>query len=209
MKVLHVISGLKNGGAEAILYRIVISNSKINHVIVSLGDKNQYYVTKFYQFGISVYTLNITSPFSYINGLLQLRKIIKTENPNILQSWMYHADLAITLASIFLRSNVIYGIHSTYLNAKTTKASTIFIVKILSYLSFFIPKKIICCSEVAMSSHIDLGFKSNKMFIINNGIDIKKFSPNLEARLKIRTQLGISDSTILIGMIARWDINKN
>lgn len=209
MKVLHVISGLKNGGAEAILYRISVSNSKISHIIVSLGDQNQYYVNKFHEAGISVYILNITSILSFLKGLIRLRKIIIYESPDILQSWMYHADLAISLSSIFLNVNVIYGIHSTFLNPKTTKTSTIFIVKILRYFSAFIPQKIICCSEIAMNSHIELGFKSSKMIVINNGIDITKFAPNLDARLKIRSQLEISDETIVIGMIARWDINKN
>jgi glycosyltransferase involved in cell wall biosynthesis len=60
-----------------------------------------------------------------------------------------------------------------------------------------------------MKSHIEIGFSSNKMLVINNGIDISKFVVNSDKRFSIRNQLGISNDIILIGMIARWDINKN
>ena len=209
-KVLHIITGLKNGGAEAILYRIISDNCQnFQHEVISLSDKG-YYGVLLTTAGIKITTLNISSFFSIFSRFPKLYILIKSAKPDVVQTWMYHADIIGGIAAKFAGvPKIVWGIHSTFLNPKETKITTMLAVILSKHLSYYIPDKIICCSEVAMSSHIDLGYKSNKMVVINNGIDIKKFSPNLEARLKIRTQLGILDSTILIGMIARWDINKN
>ncbi|MFK8081484.1 MAG: hypothetical protein AB8B97_14445 [Granulosicoccus sp.] len=40
LTVLHIISGLqKGGGAEEILYRLVMENKHNRHVVMSLGDE--------------------------------------------------------------------------------------------------------------------------------------------------------------------------
>ena len=209
MKIVHVISGLKNGGAEAILFRIVNNDKTNNHVIISLGYNNDFYAQKFLQNETNIYFLNINDYFSFIKAVFDLRNLIKIENPNLVQTWMYHSDLITSLASFFLNHKIVYGIHSTFLDIKHSKKSTRLIIWLLKYFSRFIPKVIICCSDVAMQSHIKIGYPENKLTVINNGIDTHKFFNNLDARYKIRNSLDILDNTILFGMIARWDRNKN
>jgi glycosyltransferase involved in cell wall biosynthesis len=41
------------------------------------------------------------------------------------------------------------------------------------------------------------------MVVIPNGIDTKRFKPDSEARAKVRSQWGISEHTILIGLVGR------
>jgi len=71
-------------------------------------------------------------------------------------------------------------------------------------LSKFVPKKIICCSNKTFEIYRDIHrFKADKLQVITNGIDIKRFQPNKDARGKIRKQLGISDNAIVISTAAR------
>lgn len=44
MKILHVITGLSDGGAEAVLYRLLAHDSVPTHYVISLTDKGKYSV---------------------------------------------------------------------------------------------------------------------------------------------------------------------
>ena len=42
MKVLHVIIGLNDAGAEVVLYRLITKSSEHTHIVVSLLDMGKY-----------------------------------------------------------------------------------------------------------------------------------------------------------------------
>ena len=42
MRVLHIISGLGNGGAEAVLFNLCQSDKQNNHIVISLLDEGKY-----------------------------------------------------------------------------------------------------------------------------------------------------------------------
>ena len=58
MKITHIITGLGDGGAEHILFKICKYDTKNNHIVISLKDKVKYY-SLLRNIGIEVYCLNI------------------------------------------------------------------------------------------------------------------------------------------------------
>ena len=42
MKVLHIITGLADGGAEAVLFRLITHDTKNQHAVVSLTTEGKY-----------------------------------------------------------------------------------------------------------------------------------------------------------------------
>jgi hypothetical protein len=42
MKILHVITGLSDGGVEAVLYRLLAHDPKGTHHVISLTDEGKY-----------------------------------------------------------------------------------------------------------------------------------------------------------------------
>ena len=42
MKILHIISGLKSGGAEGVMYRLIDKDSINTHSVISLTDGGFY-----------------------------------------------------------------------------------------------------------------------------------------------------------------------
>ena len=60
MRVLHIISGLGNGGAEAILFNLCQSSSDDEHIVISLLDEGKY-GSMLKDIGVEVHALN----FSY------------------------------------------------------------------------------------------------------------------------------------------------
>jgi glycosyltransferase involved in cell wall biosynthesis len=204
-KVLHIITGLKNGGAEAILYRIISDNSQnFQHEVISLSDKG-YYGVLLTTAGIKITTLNISSFFSIFSRFPKLYILIKSAKPDVVQTWMYHADIIGGMAAKFAGvPKIVWGVHSTFLNPKETKITTMLAVILSKYLSNYIPDKIICCSETALKSHEKIGYSSHKMVIINNGVDTNFFTPNAEQGSLIRRTLALGEDIFVMGMIARW-----
>ena len=205
MRIIHVISGLKNGGAEAVLFRVITDEtSNVHHEVISLSDEG-HYGGLIESKGIKVTTLNISSFPSLFSSFFKLIGLIKAAKPDTVQTWMYHADILGGLAAKFLGiKEIFWGVHSTFLSSKDTKLPTKIAVYLSTYLSYVIPKKIICCSNTAFISHKKIGFCVSKMIVINNGFDLNFFKPDVEQRSSMRESLGILNQVFLLGMVARW-----
>jgi glycosyltransferase involved in cell wall biosynthesis len=122
---------------------------------------------------------------------------------------MYHADLLGGLAARMAGINaVIWSIRHTNLSARHNKKSTLLVARACALLSGIIPVRIICAAQASMQSHIQLGYAKDKIDVIFNGLDVERFRPNNEARQTIRSQLGLEEDTPVVGLIARFDIQK-
>lgn len=128
----------------------------------------------------------------------------------MIQTWMYHADLVGCL-SAWLSGNIptVWGIHNSTLDPKQSKRRTLMIMQILAKLSHWLPEKIISCSETAAKIHIGKGYDARKMVTIPNGFDTDRFRPDPTLRQKIRAELCLEDHTPLVGLIARFDPQKD
>ena len=162
MKILHIITSLLDGGAEGVLYRLC-SQDKINeHLVISLTDKGKY-GKLLSKNGIRVYSLNLKSSRQYIIALFKLIKIIKKEKADIVQTWLYHADffgsIAAKLAGV---KNLIWNVRHSDFNQDYPKKSVLFLVKLLSILSYILPKRIIFCSKKSIKIHKNIGFDKKK-----------------------------------------------
>jgi glycosyltransferase involved in cell wall biosynthesis len=71
-------------------------------------------------------------------------------------------------------------------------------------LSRRIPARIVCCSEATRRVHVQMGYASDKMLVIPNGIDLGRFRPDPRARRSVRAELGLDSEAPLIGMVARF-----
>ncbi|VUX54850.1 Glycosyl transferases group 1 family protein (fragment) [uncultured Woeseiaceae bacterium] len=100
MNILHIITGLKNGGAEAVMYRLISSDRNNGHQVISLRDFG-FYGEYLISAGIPVYTVNMPRGRVTFKGLIKLYQLIRTINPDLTQTWIYHADLPLNFAETF------------------------------------------------------------------------------------------------------------
>ena len=71
------------------------------------------------------------------------------------------------------------------------------------------PKKIVYNSKISAEQHKQLGYRIAKTVVIPNGFDTEIFAPSIESRISIRTELGLTEDTFLIGRICRYDPMKD
>lgn len=203
IKILHIITSLGSGGAERVLFNLATkSNSEIfEHIVVSIQDQGVY-GEELVKLGVKVYTLKVSKFKPWL--LLRIFSILKHESPNIIQSWLYHADFLTILIYAFGYRNIIWNIRNNTLKWSMSSKLTIIIRRLCAFFSF-VPKRIICCANSAKSEHIKIGYRSEKFLVIGNGYDFTKYRSNTSDRDLLRKELGISEFDFVIGNIGRDD----
>jgi glycosyltransferase involved in cell wall biosynthesis len=209
MKVLHVITGLNNGGAEGVLYRLCKYDTEHEHVVVSLMDKGKYGLLLEKE-GIEVLCLNMPQGRLTLSGVWALFQRLRNDKPDVVQTWMYHADLiGGGVALIAGIKNVFWNVRNTSLMPDVIKRSTIFIAKLCALVSGRLPKKIIYCAHKAKLAHEMLGYKAGRGVVIGNGYDLAQLTYDAAASSLLRSEIGVLPNEILIGMVGRFDPQKD
>jgi hypothetical protein len=126
-KVVHIITGLNDGGAEAVLYRLCINDNTQKHFVVSMMDAGKY-GPLLQQAGLEVYCLNMSQGWVTLRGVWRLWSLLRALKPSIVQTWMYHADLiGGVVARLAGVKSVCWGIRHSNLSHGTVKRSTILV----------------------------------------------------------------------------------
>jgi len=204
MRVLHIITGLDNGGAEAVLFRLCKLDKKYQHIVISLQAK-QKYESLLKKFNVTVHTLDFSNSSINFFGLFKLFKLIRQIKPDVVQTWMPHADLiGGVLARIAGVKKIFWGVHHANLIKGKINRLVIMIVRLNALLSNSVPTKIIYCAEKSREVQESIGFKKTKSVVVHNGYDTNSFFQDSSLDHIIRNELGIPDETFLIGHVGNY-----
>jgi glycosyltransferase involved in cell wall biosynthesis len=211
MKLIFIITGTGVGGAETMLQKVLtrLSPKFKPHVIsmIRVGKIGE----ELRALGIPVESLDmrrrgVPNPIALMHLIRRLRDL----RPDVVHTWMYHADLmggvAARLAGV---PAVAWAIRHSNLVPAGNKSQTLAVLRANALLSHRVPDRILCCSEAARNIHVALGYAPEKVVVVPNGFDLAHFKPDPNARLSVRTELGLSLETRLVGLIGRWDPQKN
>jgi len=210
MKVLHVITGLEGGGAERQLVNLLRGSAgiQIQHEVVSLLDGGVY-ERDVRATGTVLHTLNMTRSRLSPLALFRLASLIRRSRPDIVQTWLYHADLIGLLAARLAGGTpVVWTLRSSQLELHHYSRLTGLTIKALSRLSRW-PAAILANSTAGMNDHLAIGYRPRWARVIPNGIDTNMFQPSKSMREEVRAELKVSADTPLVGCIARYDPMKD
>ncbi len=211
MKVTHIITSLDVGGAELALKNIVEYSEKqgvFQNKVISLTRVGTV-GAKLQELGIEVIALNMRGFYDVPRVVWKLTKLLKKQKPEIVQNWLYHADLLGGISARFAGIKKIYwGIRSTDIMAgKGVAHSTYFIMKICALFSYFIPNKIICVARSAKITHLRFGYCPRKLQVISNGFYTDKY--DLIPKSVARQNLSIPQDAIVVGSVGRFNEYKD
>jgi len=209
LRVLHITTGLGNGGAEAVLFGLVTGDSAENvHQIVSLTDAG-YYGERLQRAGLTVRALDMPPGKITPSAIAELYRIIRAARVDRVQTWMYHANILGGVLARLAGARVIWGIHHSDLDAAKVSFSTRLAARVCAWLSAFVPARIVYCSRKAADVHVGLGYSRRRTVVVNNGVDVRRFKPDADARARVRAEWGVGEGQLLLGMVARWDPIKD
>lgn len=211
MKIVFITTTLTTGGAEMMLLKLLqhLDRGRFEPIVFSLRGRGEI-GPHIEALGIPVLALGMNpglpNPFKFLTFVNHLRRI----NPGVVQTWMYHADLLGGVAARLTGcKQVIWGLRNSNLDAQLTKRSTLWVVKACAAVSSWLPARILACSRRTVEIHSALGYRADKMQVIPNGFDLDRFKPDASARTLVRNELGLAIETPLVGLMARYDAQKN
>lgn len=211
IRVTHVIDGLSVGGAEVMLANLLrrTDRSAFHAEVISLTDIGPV-GEQIAAEGVSVRALGLAPEVLPALRALRLPSWLRGSAPDIIQTWLYQADLVAGVAGrISTRAPVIWGIHRNDLDSGWTKRRLATAARLSARVSKLVPRRIVCCSERAAEVHAALGYDRRRITVIANGFDLGELAPDPEARGSVRAELGLRPDAVLVGMVARFDPTKD
>jgi glycosyltransferase involved in cell wall biosynthesis len=207
MKIVHVITSLETGGAQMMLVKLLrtMDRDAFTSEVISLAPLGPM-ADLVRPVASRVTSVEMRPRLRDLPAILRLRRMLRESRPDVVQTWMYHADVVGGLAAkTSVDAPVLWNIRSGSLETKRVGA----LVRLGATLSRRVPARIVGCSERALAFHAALGYDASRFVLIPNGFELDRFAPDLEARSDVRQELGLPAHALLVGMVARVDPIKD
>lgn len=143
-------------------------------------------------------------------GAARLVGLLRQWRPQVVQTWLYHADLLGLLATRAsgCGAAVSWGLRSGYMDFSRYGLGTRLTVRACAALSPW-PEAVTANSRAGAQLHVSrLGYRPRRLAVLENGVDGEVFRPDAQARAELRAQWGADEGALLIGLAARLDPMK-
>lgn len=198
---MHIVQS--PGGVERYILMLLknMDLSKYDNILVCSFDYDE---EKFKDIVIAFEQVDMVREISFrkdISSIINVRKIIKKYNPDVVYMHSSKAGAIGRIANIGLKNKSIYNPHGWAFNMECSKKKKVLYICIEKVLSHFCDK-IVAISDYENKSAVTQKIcKSKKIKVINNGIDIEE---NLKIESYIsREDLNIPSNSYIIGMVGR------
>ncbi len=206
--VAHIITGLELGGAELFLYRLLKARrGDLQYVVVSLRGGGSL-ESKIEALGVRVFSIDIRGVSDLPGAYKRVKQIIREQRVNLVQSWMYKADLFATYLAEAVGVPLVWNVRQTNIEFKYNSFGTMFSLRALSVFSKRRVAKIVYCAEASRINHEQAGYNPDIGTVISNGIDSARFKPDSNYRKTARLEFGVDPDTFVVANVGRFDIQK-
>lgn len=211
--MLHVITGLGVGGAETMLTRLITraAPGALDQRVVSLlpGGATR---TTLEHAGVQVGDLGMRRALPSVSALWRLAGIIREWRPDVVQGWMYHADLtalaALCLSGRRAATSLAWGIRCSDMDTGRYSWRLRAVISACSALSSRVDV-VVANSVAGRTVHAGLGYRPRRFEVIPNGIDVDRLVPDDDARSRFRAVLGLAPQDVVVAHVARVDPMKD
>ena len=211
LRVMHLISCLDVGGAEMMLSKLLgaMGREQFTSVVWSMTPPGRI-GEKIRALGIEVRSLDMGRGIPDPRAFFKLRSAIREWKPDVLQTWMYHADFLGALVARFSGNvPVIWNIRNSEFQPGAYGRTTLPLAKLCGRISSSMPVRILSCSEQGRRVHEELGYDAGKMLVIPNGFDLSHYNPQPDAREFCETHFGISKTAEALAVVGRYHPQKD
>jgi glycosyltransferase involved in cell wall biosynthesis len=203
--ILHLITGLDTGGAELMLVRLVERLDPRRHRSVVVGMTGPGSLAPVLRrTGVEYFSLDMRRGWPDPRGLTRLMAILRRVRPEILQTWLYHADLLGLVGRALSRTSC-----RLIWNIQCTEMADAGALRNLLAWSSAVPDAIVVNSLAGQHFHEAQGYRPRRWVHIPNGCDTAAFSFEMTARQALRCEWRIADDMVAIGLAARYHAMKD
>lgn len=202
LKVLHIITGLGRGGAEAMLEKLLVGSSRehFEPVVISLSGAG-IYGDQIARLGIAVYDLGMSGGVPGPHHWIKLRSMVRELDPDIIHGWLYHGALAALLCA--QSRPVVMGIRSGLGIAVPYSLQTRLVIALAARMSSK-AQSIVYNAFVSREQHESYGFSSMHSTVIPNGFDCDRYFPDKAGSMQLRNELRIPPEVFVVGHLGRY-----
>lgn len=207
--VAHLITDLDVGGAELMLARLVrgLQRRGVRNLVVSMTAPGAV-AARIESAGVRVISLGLRRGAIAPGATVRLRRLLAVERPDIVQTWMYHADLLGILAALPRRRfALVWNLRASNIDMRRYRSLSALVRAACAWLSR-IPDVVVANAEAGVDYHARLGYRPRRWVVIPNGVDTEEFAPDPEAGRSFRREQGIPEAALVIGLVARRDPMK-
>ena len=200
-RVVHLIQSLDSGGCENMLLRTLPHINSFEHIIITLKKRGEL-ADQFEKKGISIISVNQKSLLDIVS-YKRLLKTVKKIKPNLIITYLFHADMLGRLCLQFTgKFKVIPFLRTTYNHPRYWQ------VRLLEKLTKKLVPYYLANSEAVKKYYVrNIGVNPKRITIIPNGIDIDYYD-NVPRDKKFRKNLGIEPKETVLICVANFHINK-
>lgn len=202
--IVHLITGLGLGGAEQVLVRVAttLDRERFTSLVVSLMPEGPL-ATPLRDAGIEVVSLDMTPGWPSPAALWRLVRLLRARKPDVLQTWLYHADLVgLVAARLSGGPRVVWNIRSSDVDMTHYRGHVRWTVAACARLSPW-PQAVVVNSVAGQRHHARLGYTPREWVLVPNGVDVARFRPDAGARHAIRDELALANDAPVVCLIAR------
>lgn len=210
LQVVHIISGLLHGGAETVLQRLATApGNTVGHTVVSMTSEGVMGAA-LRDAGVEVVALDMQGVAGSLRGLWRLYRLLRSRRPDVVQTWMYHADLIGGLVARLAGIRAVaWGVRNSGVSLGESSRSSRVTAWFCARVSGFVPGVIVACARRAAEVHRRWGYQADRVLVVPNGYDLSVWHPDADQRQALRTEWGVPDDAVLIGCVARWNPLKD
>lgn len=211
-RVMHVITALDIGGAESMLAALATAKTATFERRVVALVAGGAHAQRLRRAGVPVDELGFRRGLPNPHQLWRLAQLIRTHKPDVIQSWMYHADLvallALGISGRRRQTRLAWGIRCSDMD--TTQYGPLLrgTIRVCAALSAR-PDAIVANSQAGLAVHKRRGYAPRRAAVIYNGIDVTRFRPDPVVRAAVRRDLSLGSDERVVAHVARVDPMKD
>ncbi len=205
MRIVFVIGSLGQAGSERQLIMIAAGLQSIGHdVSIVAFEGPESFDDEARSRGLQLLILQNRLP-KILRSSLGYIKYIRRENPDVIYAFLPKQHLLTTiLKPLSRRAKIVWGIRASEVDWSLYRFRARLFFPLATWMSCW-ADLYIANSYSGAKYHISVGYRQDRMQVIQNGVDASIFYPDQLERNKKRDEWKVSPETPVIGMLARFD----
>jgi glycosyltransferase involved in cell wall biosynthesis len=210
VKIVFLVRSLDYGGAERQVVALAQGLLRAGHqTIVVSFYRDGAFAKDLIAAGVDVQSLEKRGRWDVFGFGLRLIRRLRELAPDVLHSYLGVPNILIVLTRPLLgKPKIVWGLRSSDVDWTRYDWLTRGLHRVEPWLSA-LADLVIINSEAGYKHAVSVGYRTQKLLVIPNGIDVQTFRPDRPAGQKVRREWGLASGHTVIGLIGRVDPMKD